>query len=182
MPTRRPLLRPLGGVAAFVAVLLVWHAPAVVDASAHSVGSWDAEIGCYLVGGLLLWAQLVGGGASASGWDPLSRTWLAVAVLVAGSAVGAAMLFASGTWYPAFDGGRHALLAWSLDQAFAGATIGVLPAIPLGAFAWWCYAEWLRRDEDDDLHLAQVLAGAGEVVPVSAAGPLQHASMEDRRG
>lgn len=175
----RPLLRPVGSVVVFLAVVGVWHIPAVLDATAGSTLWWDLQMASYLAAGLLLWSQLVGSLPIAPTWDPLARICLGVVVLGAVSILGAAMLFSQGSWYTAFDGGRQPLLPATIDQAFAGAILGVVPAIPIGSFAWWSFTEWIRRDEDDDLHMIQLAAAGDATASFGAARSPRH-SMEER--
>lgn len=155
--SRRVLAHPVTGLGVLVAVVAVWHLPAVLDASARSAGAWDAELGCYLVAGVVFWTQVVGSYPLTPGWAPLSRSWLVVGALAVCSALGAAMVFSARAWYPVLDGGRGALLTATADQGLAGAITWGIPAITLGAVAMWCYAEWMRQEEDEDLELQQLI-------------------------
>lgn len=164
--------RPVSGAVALAAVIALWHVPDVLDATVRPAGLWDVELLSYLAGGVLFWRQVVGSYPHEPSWEPLARSWLIVGVLGVTSVLGAAMVFSGRLMYPAFTTGS--LLSGSLDQGFAGAILWSVPAIPLGAAAIWCYLEWLRQDENDDLRLHRLIRRTEAATPglrTRLAGP-----------
>lgn len=148
---RRPPVRPAPAgpataIVAFFAVLLVWQFPAVLDASVRSAALWSVQIVCYLVAGTLLWLQLVGSHPFQPGWDPARRLGLLSAALAGLWIAGVAVVISARVRYPAFAPGP---IGRVMDQGMAGAIACVLPLIPFGVAAFWCFAEWLTKDEDD---------------------------------
>lgn len=147
---------PVGPMAAGTVALagfLAWHLPWLQDPTVHSAALRDLELASYLVAGVLLWLQIVGSHPFTPAWEPLQRITLIVAVLAECWIDGAAMIFGRTVWYPAFSHGPGAPLSPSMDQGLAGAITWVLPLFPFIAAAFWCFSEWIERDEADwELH------------------------------
>ncbi len=132
---------------------LVWHLPPVLDASVGSMPLQLIEYASMLAAGVALWRPLLGR-ASRAGWGPLRRTWMIAAVLAGTSVIGAALLFSVHAWYPGFISGHHGVLSAQDDQSLAGALLVGVPVLPLGGLAIWCYAAWLREEEEQEDQLS----------------------------
>lgn len=173
--------RPFVGVAVLLLLVWFWHVPAVRDASVASPGLRALELVSMLAGGVALWMQLVASDPFRPAVEPLQRTWLIVATLLGTSALGMAMLTSHTRWYPAFAAGRHALLSATLDRGYAGAALLAIPVLPLGALAIWCFAAWLRDDEDLSHDLAELIGGPSRLVghELTTSSPSRPTAIED---
>lgn len=145
------------GLGAFLGLFLLWHVPAVLDASVHSRLLWTVQILCCIGGGTMLWLQLVGSHPFEPAWGPVRRVGVLAGALFATWITGVALVLAQRPFYPAFAGGPGTPLSRVMDQGLAGAITWVLPAIPLGIAAFWEFMEWIKRDEDD-ARLEELLA------------------------
>lgn len=151
---------PLAGVGTYLAVLWCFHVPAIEDATVHSLALRSIELACVLVAGVLLWTQLVASWPYRPGWEPLGRIALVAASLAGTWVLAAPLVYSSHSWYPAFTTGPTAMLSTVARQALAGGALWALPAIPLGVFTFWCFAEWLKRDNEDEWRLRSLLERA----------------------
>lgn len=143
---RTAVIGPVTAVIAYLGMLLVWQVPAVLDASVRVPALWWLQIACYLTAGVLVWTQLVGSYPYQPRWVPVRRAGLIATVLSGTWLAGVALVISTRVRYPAFTGGP---LSPVMNQGLAGAITCVLPLIPLGATAFWCFSEWLTQDEDD---------------------------------
>lgn len=148
---------PLLALASYLAAIWVFHVPAVLDATVHSLALRSVELAWFLVAGVLLSSQLVGSHPYRPAWQPLGRVALVAAILAGSMVLAAPMAFSSANWYPALATGPTAVVSAVNRQAIAGAVLWALPAIPLGAATFWCFTEWLRRDEDDEWRLRALM-------------------------
>jgi len=162
---------PVVALAAFTGSLVLWQVPAVLDPSVRSTALWSAQIVCYLAAGALLWLQIVGSHPFEPGWDPVRRIRLIAGALGVTWLSGVALVISTQAWYPAFAGGPGTPLSKVMDQGLAGAITCVLPLIPLGTAAFWCFSAWITWDEDE-ARLQDLLQRTGSARPGPAApGP-----------
>jgi cytochrome c oxidase assembly factor CtaG len=121
------VLRPAPSLAIWAALLWLWHVPVVYDAALAYEWLHPIQHACFLLGGLLLWNQLV---------DPLRRRHLSlwgslafalVAMVVAQMLV--AMLILS--YRPLYSYGSAS------DQSLAGLVMALEQFATLGVFAYF---------------------------------------------
>ncbi|HXG77388.1 MAG TPA: cytochrome c oxidase assembly protein [Gaiellaceae bacterium] len=121
----RALLRPWPSLAAWGALLWVWHVPAVYDAALASEWVHPLQHASFVLGGLLLWNQLV---------DPLRRGLLglwgslryALAAMVVGQMLVALLVL---SYRPLYAYGSTA------DQGLAGLIMALAQLSTLGTYA-----------------------------------------------
>lgn len=122
----RALLRPGPSLVVWASLLWIWHVPAVYDGALAHEQLHVAEHGSFLLGGLLLWNQLV---------DPARRGALSLwgslacaltAMLIAQLLVGMLVL----SYRPLYAYGSAA------DQSLAGLVMAVSQLATLGTFAF----------------------------------------------
>lgn len=150
-------LWPFYGVGAYFATLAIFHVPAVLDATASSLALRSVQLVLVLSSAVLVWSQLVGSHPHRPVLQPLGRVTLVVAILAGTWALAAPMAYSGTNWYPAFAAGGTAMLGTTLRQQLAGGALWGIPAIPLSLVAFWCFAEWLRRDGDSEWQLQSLL-------------------------
>lgn len=147
---------PLGAVTVlglWLAVFIAWNIPGLLDPTVTSAPLRNLEAACYLAAGTLLWMHIVGSHPFSPRLGPLPRVGLILGVLGPCWIDGAAMIFARNVWYRAFAGGPGTPFSRIMDQSMAGGITWVLPLLPLGITAMWCFAAWLDGEEEEwELH------------------------------
>lgn len=155
-----PVLRPMLGLGLFLGPLWLFHVPAVMDATVGSLALRSLELLFALVGGVLLWAQLLASYPYRPAWQPLGRVALVAATLAGIWLLAVPMVYSSVNWYPALATGPTAVLSAANRQGTAGGVLWGLPTIPLGIATFWCFNEWLGRDDEDTFRLDGLLGRA----------------------
>ena len=156
----RWLTTPPAALVLFCGVLVVWHIPALYDATLRSSAVHHLEHTLFLATGFLFWSQLIDSPPVRSSLDPRKRAVYAALAMVAGSAVGLALAFASAPLYagyaqlPSRPGGISALA----DQHLAAGIMWVPGAIPFAAaFIVFVY-RWLDETAQEGRRAASPLA------------------------
>jgi putative membrane protein len=141
-PLRAVLLRPQVTLAAWVAVIGVWHIPALYDRALTHPALHALEHVSFACVGLLIWTQMI---------DPTDRARLAlpgrlaftVAVFFAGQVLSDALVFSFHPYYPAYADQPARLLGVSplADQRAAGLVMALEQLLTLGT----CFVILLRQ-------------------------------------
>jgi putative membrane protein len=136
------LLRPRVALAAWVAVIGVWHVPALYDRALTHPWLHDLEHVSFVCIGLLVWTQMIdpagGGRLRLPG-----RLAFTVAVFFAGQVLSDALVFSFHAYYPAYADQRARLFGISplADQRAAGLVMAAEQLLTLGT----CFVILLRR-------------------------------------
>jgi cytochrome c oxidase assembly factor CtaG len=138
----RIALDPRTAIAAFAAVLVVSHLPAVYDAALRSELLHAIEHLSYLLAGFLIWSAILGADPTARPLSPVGAIGLPAAAMVPMLAVGVALSTASGVVYDPYGNGPAALA----DQQTA-ATIMWAGGVPFAAAIVACGWASLKREE-----------------------------------
>ncbi len=135
------LLRPAVSIAVWATALAVWHVPAIYDAALTRPLLHDLEHATFMLGGLLVWAQLVDP-ARRRALQPGAQLLYAILLLAAGGALVNVLVF-SWPLYPAYAAQPERLLGLSpLEDQHAAAlamlfeqlaTVGTFIALTLRA-------------------------------------------------
>lgn len=165
---RLPRFWTVVAVCFYLAGLVLFHLPAVVDAATASLALRSLSLCWFLIAGVLLWAQLVGSRPFQPACGPLGRVVVVAAVLAGTTLVAGPMVFATSNWYPALATGPGAFFSASARMTLAGGAFWAFAACSLGGFMFWSFTEWLHQDADDDGRLTALLE-RGEVLPGSMA-------------
>ena len=133
--------RPQVTLAAWVAVIGVWHVPGLSDRALTHPWLHDLEHVSFALVGLLIWTQMVdpaGSGCCGSG-----RLAFTVAVFFAGQVLSDALVFSFHAYYPAYADQRARLFGISplADQRAAGLVMALEQLLTLGT----CFVILLRR-------------------------------------
>ena len=142
LPGAGLLRRPALTLAAWVAVIGVWHVPGLYDRALTHPWVHDLEHLSFVVVGLLVWVQMIdpagGGRMGLSG-----RIAFTVAVFFAGQALSDALTFSFRAYYPAYSGqpARLAGISALTDQRLAGIVMAIEQLLTLGT----CFTVLLRR-------------------------------------
>ena len=141
----RTLLRPGVSLAVWALSLAVWHVPALYDRTLESAPLHALQHGSFVLGGMLVWAQLI---------DPAGRNALpqrlrlgyALVLFVAGQALANTLILAYRPLYPAYAAQPHRLFGFSPlgDQDAAGLVMMGEQLATLGTFAAIQLRRWLR--------------------------------------
>jgi putative membrane protein len=136
------LLRPRVTLAAWVAVIGVWHLPALYDRALTHSWLHDLEHVSFAFVGLLVWTQMIDPAGSGRMRLP-GRLAFTVAVFFAGQVLSDALVFSFHTYYPAYadQAGRLFGISPLADQRAAGLVMAVEQLLTLGT----CFVLLLRR-------------------------------------
>jgi putative membrane protein len=157
-PSLRPLRltagalgRPWGAGLAFSVDLVIWHIPALYDATLRSVAVHALEHTTFLVVGILLWAQVLPSPPLRVRLEPIQRVYYIVAAAVVGWVISLVLAFAPTPLYPYYaqlshrPGGITALA----DQQLAAGVMLVPGSLTMTVFIFIGLYRWLGNDEDD---------------------------------
>jgi putative membrane protein len=140
------LLRPAVALAVWAAFLAVWHVPAVYDAALRHPVLHELEHTSFLLGGLLVWAQLID---PARRGAPSGNAKLGYALLlfVCSQALANVLVLSYRPLYPAYAGpaGRPFGLSAIGDQDAAGLVMMLEQIATLGTFAFLTLRSRFRR-------------------------------------
>ena len=139
------------GVALWGLAIGCWHVPAAYDAALHHELLHDAEHGCFVAAGLLVWTQLL---------DPARRRRLSAggrlayaACLVVLGQVLADVLFLAGPLYPAYGSA-------AADQQAAGLVMMAEQTLALGLYAGFVLRDAVRPTGSSSRSAARLAATA----------------------
>jgi cytochrome c oxidase assembly factor CtaG len=143
------LLRPRVSIAVWALALGCWHVPQAYDAALEHPVVHTAEHASLLLGGLLLWTQIVDP-ARRRRLTPGQRSAVAAAALLAGMVL-SEVLIASGPLYVHYAdvSARPFGLTWATDQVRAGILMmaeQVATLMPAAALLLWSHVERVERD------------------------------------
>jgi putative membrane protein len=143
------LLRPAVSFGVWAAALAAWHVPRVYDAAIAHPALHAIEHASLLLGGLLLWTQIVDPTRRTCALTPGRRAALAAGALFGGMALGEVLL-ASAPLYPhyAHAADRPFGLTYETDQNRAALLMMAEQIATLGAAAallFWSHVESLER-------------------------------------
>lgn len=142
----RSLTGPLTAFLLLSAVLWVWHAPPLYQASLRSEPVHALQHSTYLLAAGLFWWALFHGRVGRQGYGAAAAAVFGISV--EGGVLGALIAVARSPWYPVYEA-RTA--AWGLsplqDQQLAGILMWVPAGVLLAAFGLALFARWLSEAE-----------------------------------
>ena len=141
-PVTSVLLQPGVTLAVWVAVIGVWHVPALYDRALASPALHDLEHATFALVGTLIWIQIIDPTGSGRLGLP-GRLAFTVAVFFAGQVLSDALVFSFHAYYPAYADQPARLLGLSplTDQRLAGLVMSLEQLLTLGT----CFVLLLRR-------------------------------------
>jgi cytochrome c oxidase assembly factor CtaG len=141
-PLARVLLRPGVTLAAWAAVIGVWHVPALYDRALGSPALHGLEHASFVFVGTLVWIQMIDPTGSGRLGLP-GRLAFTVGVFFAGQVLSDALVFSFHAYYPAYADQPGRLLGLSplTDQRLAGLVMALEQLLTLGT----CFVLLLRR-------------------------------------
>jgi putative membrane protein len=158
----RRLATPPAALVLFCGVLIVWHIPALYDATLRSAAVHYLEHALFLATGFVFWSQLIDSPPFRSSLDARKRALYAAVAMVAGSAIGLVLALASAPLYagyaqlPSRPGGISALA----DQHLAAGIMWVPGSVPFAAaFIVFVY-RWLGETARDGRSASPLAEGS----------------------
>lgn len=146
-----PLAHPALAVVLYVAVMWVWHIPALYDAALEHSGIHVVEHVCMISVGTLYWWHLLSpirGRISIGPFGPV--VYMLVTKLLVGM-LGIAITFAPNPLYAFYE---HAPRVWGLsatdDQATAGAVMAIEQSIVMGIALAYLFVKALAESDRED--------------------------------
>lgn len=128
------------------AVLWLWHAPALFQATLHSEWVHAAQHTSFIVVSLLFWWALIHGGRSATGYG-VAVLYLFTTAIHSGF-LGALLTFAKSTWYPDYTGRTDSWGMTALEDQQIGGLVMWVPACTVYIVAGLAlFAGWLRESQ-----------------------------------
>lgn len=145
----RALTAPLPCLAAFCAVVMIAHVPAVYDAALAHPPLHDAEHAAFLVAGLLLWWPLLDGDPAPSRrLGALGRLGYLIVAMVPMAVVGAYLNRHPALVYPPYAMPARTMgISALVDQADAGAIMWVVGDVIMIAVGLWTIITALVAEE-----------------------------------
>jgi putative membrane protein len=147
----RLLMHPAFAVAAYVAVMSVWHIPALYDAALEHGVIHVFEHICFLSAGLLYWWHLLSPIRSPLRGGPFAPVVYMLATKLLVGMLGIVITFAPD---PLYDFYVDAPRVWGLspldDQAVAGAIMAVEQSIVMGIVLAWLFVRALGESQRAD--------------------------------
>ena len=139
------LFRPAVSFAVWAAFLLVWHAPPVYELAARNEQVHIAQHACFVVGGVLVWAQLVDP-ARRNALELRYRLGFVLGMLAVGTLLANVLILSYRPIYASYAEQHDRLLGLSplADQQWAALVMLIEQLVVLGAFAFWWVRVWLR--------------------------------------
>lgn len=140
------LLRPGTALTLWAISFGLWHIPALYDQTLTNPALHLLEHACFLLTGLLVWAQLIDS-AGRRALTRQQRNAYALALFVAGQALTNTLLLTYTPLYPAYAEQPHRLygLTALADQDAAGLLMLAEQAATLGTYATIQLRRWLAR-------------------------------------
>ncbi len=136
-----PRLHPAVGVLLWALSRAVWHYPALFDAAVANPAVHVLEHLCLLLGGIALWAPVLGRMRAGVG----QRIALDAAFQVGGTLLGLTFLFAASPLYPHYVA-HHSFGSPLADQRAAGALMMGVNTVMAFSLAAWLILGLLRDD------------------------------------
>ena len=164
--SRHPALPRAGGyLIAYLAVIIAWRLPAVVDALVRHPALIAAEVVTLIAVGCAFWVELV---PSPPLLPRMSRPQRAAAAAIPMWTIWALayiMGFSQGDWFTAYHHVAGQGLSTAADQQIATAILWAVPACCFPPVIYACLIRWLRDSADPDDELPALAparaAGAG---------------------
>jgi putative membrane protein len=149
----RALSRPLPAWIAFNAVLVVWHVPALYDATLSSGAVHDLEHALFFLAGILFWLQIVDSPPVRARLDHGLRAVYLTGALLVSWVLAIVLALASSPLYPAYAhlGHRTAGLSALADQQIAGGVMWVPGSVPFTIAFIWALYHWLDPAADPSI-------------------------------
>jgi putative membrane protein len=146
-----PLAHPVFAVVAYVAIMWVWHVPALYDAALEHPVIHVLEHVCFLSVGLLYWWHLLSPIRSRMAAGPFGPVvYMLVTKLFVGL-LGIGITFAPDPLYAFYE---HAPRLWGLsaldDQAAAGAIMAIEQSIVMGVALTYLFVRALGESEREE--------------------------------
>lgn len=142
----RSVTSPLAAWAIQAAVLWIWHALPLFQATLHNDGAHALQHACFLAASLLFWWALVHGGHGRLGHGAAVIYVFTTAIHT--SALGALLTFSHRVWYPAYG---PTAATWGLtalaDQQLAGLIMWIPASLPYLGACLWLLASWINESE-----------------------------------
>ena len=146
----RTLSRPLPAWIFFNGVLILWHVPALYDATLSNQAVHDLEHATFFAGGLLFWLQVIDSPPVRARLAYGLRAVYLTGALLVSWVLAIVLALASGPFYSAYadlahrPGGLSALA----DQQIAGGIMWVPGSIPFTIVFIWAVYHWLEPETE----------------------------------
>lgn len=139
------LLHPAVAFVVWAAAIAFWHIPAMYDRALESGVLHGAEHASFVLGGLLVWMQLIDPAGRRALALPL-RLGYALALFLGGMALANTLILTYTPLYPAYAALAHRPFGFSAlgDQDLAGLVMLFEQVATLGTFAAIMLRQWLR--------------------------------------
>ena len=163
--SRRPALpRASGCLVAYVAVIIAWRLPVVVDALVRHPALIAAEVVTLVAVGCAFWTELVPSPPLLPGLSRPQRAAAAAIPMWTIWALAYIMGFSQANWFAAYHHAAGHGLSAAADQQIATGIMWAVPALCFPPVIYACLIRWLRDSADPDDELP-ALAGGRERQP-----------------
>lgn len=157
VPGARALTEPIPAQVVAAAVMIVWHVPALYDATLRDEQLHVAEHLMFVAGGLILYWPILGATSAQSSWrmSPGAKlVWILLATLPQ-DAVALALIFSRVSFYEHYTQVPRLIPAFSplIDQTIAGAVLMIVGKLTLAVAALVVFYRWFGAEQAEDRRL-----------------------------
>jgi cytochrome c oxidase assembly factor CtaG len=146
-----PLGHPIFAVALYVAVMWLWHVPALYDSALEHPTVHVVEHVCFMSAGLLYWWHLLSPLRTRVRQGVMAPVVYMLGTKLLVGLLGIGLTFAPSSLYAFY---RHRAAIWGLspddDQALAGAIMALEQSIIMGIALVWLFVRALEDSERDE--------------------------------
>lgn len=170
--SHRPgVLRAWAVLVGYLAVVVIWRLPVVVNALARNPALALAEAATLIVAGCALWLELVESPPMLPRISRPQRAAFAALPMWSIWALAYIMGFSRGAWFAAYAHQPGHGLGTAADQQIAAAILWAVPAVCFVPVVFTAMMSWLRDSADPDAELREVPAARGEGQPAAPRPP-----------
>jgi cytochrome c oxidase assembly factor CtaG len=145
----RRLIHPVLAICLWIAVLYVWHVPALYEAAAEHTVFHLLQHACFLGAGLVMWLALLGPFPKPAWFGHIAKVGYMAVVYFSSMGLANILMWSGTVLYPAYAAGEEAHgIAPLTDQSLAGAILMIQGGIVMLAVFIWVLLRWAREDTE----------------------------------
>jgi cytochrome c oxidase assembly factor CtaG len=145
----RKLIHPVLAICLWIAVIYVWHVPALYEAAAEHTVLHLLQHACFLGAGLVMWLALLGPFPKPEWFGHIAKVGYIAIVYFSSMGLANILMWSGTVLYPAYAAGEEAHgIAPLTDQSLAGAILMIQGGIVMLAVFIWVLLRWAREDTE----------------------------------
>ncbi|HEV2414238.1 MAG TPA: cytochrome c oxidase assembly protein [Candidatus Dormibacteraeota bacterium] len=154
IPGLRSLLEPVPALAISSVVMIVWHVPALYDATLYNEGLHVVEHVMFIAGGVLMYSPIVDATSSYARWrmSPGAKLVYMLLATLPQDGVALVLIFSRVPFYEFYTHVPRLIPGYSalIDQTIAGAVLMILGKVTLAIAALVVFFRWFGAEQAED--------------------------------